>query len=193
MNLEYQIRSHEYIEAEQLKILQDKSFWLNLLCLLIFCAYGAIDLRQVSSQDLQFIEYLKQWWIGDEIPTNHLASALFYCIIAFLISSNTIPQYNFLSRWSLNRRYQQNFVQQQTQNITINSEGIKTVSESYRRFVQWQYFTYVRESKQIFLLQGRKSLNNIIIPKRVLKNSREIENLRQIFNSKIESKKGVAD
>ena len=58
-----------------------------------------------------------------------------------------------------------------------------------RRFSGWQYFTYFQENQQIFLLHSKKGLSNLIIPKRMLKNLKEIENLRQIFNAKIESKK----
>ena len=186
MNLKYHLKNHEYLEAEQLKLSRDGTFWLNLSFSVVLIIVGLFDLRKVSSQDLHLIEYLRAWWVSDTIPTNYIASALFYFALALLVSSNTLPKYNPLNRWLLSRQYRQNFVRQETQYLTVDKDEIQISSENCRNLIQWQDFTQWRESKQIFLLCGSTSRTNVIIPKRVCEHS-EMESIRAVLSSKIKS------
>lgn len=186
MNLEYRLENHEYLEAEQLKLSRDGTLWLNLSSCIVLIITGLFDLQKVSSQDLHLIEYLREWWVSDTVPTNYIASALFYFALALLVSSNTLPKYNPLNRWLLSRQYRQSFVKQETQSLTVDKDEVQIVSENCRRFIQWQDFTQWRENKQIFLLCGSTSRTNVIIPKRVCEHS-EIESIRTMLSSKIES------
>lgn len=184
INLQYQLTNRDRIEAEQLKLIKSPTAWFNLFTSFLLIIYGCIDLKRVSEPDFLVFEYLKELFVSEEITTNHLFLAIFYFSFALLISFSTFPKYNPLYRWTLWRKYQKNFFKQETKNVIINETQINIESKNHRIVIQWQDFTQFRENNRIFLLDGSKN-QFVIIPKQVFATTAEIDNVRNILNSKI--------
>ena len=188
INNNYILTAKDLIEAKHLAHIKDKQFKLSLVQLLFFLAILILTFWRIKDPDfLVANDYLKQ--LNDRETTDYLIQQAIWVSIAFLLYLGiTFPRYDIFYRWSLWRKYQQNFVFQETKNISITETGFTIESANYRQTRQWQNCDRIVENKQIFLLFHSREKESIVIPKRIFNNASELNTFRNFTNNLVNPK-----
>ena len=176
---------NDFIEAQQLSIRRSNSFWYNWIMAIFLCGLSFIEIKRINEPYFLVSEFTKNN-VRTQTIEEHVIAFLFTFGVSIFIISRNFPQYNLISRWNISRKYQKDFIKQETKTIEIDETGIARKSDSYRESIEWSGYTKFAEGKNIFLLFEGKESN--IIPKRIFNNTEQLNSFRELLNSKIEQK-----
>ena len=129
-----------------------------------------IDLSPEELQDLKFAEFLN-------------STILFLASVLFV--GQAFPKISPLNRWFNARDYHQNFIKQESRQISISSTVLMIVTENYREVRLWESFNRVVENKKMFLLYHSRNSEYAIVPKRIFTSEAELAYFRSLLDSSL--------
>ena len=178
----YTLGETDFIEAQQLSKLKDRYSWTKIAFILLFLSLSLVEIYRVKDPDFLVLEFAKIH-IRTQADEEHIINFLFAFLGSILLFIQYFPQYNPISRWNISRKYQQDFIKQETKTLIVDKVGITRKSKNYCEFIKWSGYTKFTENKNIFLLFTKKENN--IVPKRIFTTEEQLESFRTMLNDKI--------
>lgn len=107
--------------------------------------------------------------------------SIYFIAFWLLLINRFFPTFDPVFWWITSKRYQKNFVQQESKQMTISATGINITSQNYRQYRAWEDVDRVLENKKLFLLCNSRSEERTIIPKRIFGSEVEIKNFQELL------------
>jgi YcxB-like protein len=172
----YQLTVADYLEAQQLYSQKSQGslgyFYLLLILIML------IDLYRLKDPTFLIFFPSSHEYSNEERWFSMFTSYIFF---GLLIINNSFPKFDPVSWWLTSKRYQKNFVQQESKQITISAIGVNISSQNYREYRAWENVDRVLENKKLFLLCNSRSEERTIIPKRIFDSEAEIKDFQGLL------------
>ncbi|MGL5832623.1 MAG: YcxB family protein [Waterburya sp.] len=173
----YQLTVADYLEAQQLYNQKSKVFFANFYLLPLLTFFLLVEIYRLKDPSFLVFFPSSYEYTNDELWTNIFV----FSIIDWLSISTRFPTFDPISWWFTSKRYQKNFVQQESKQITISATGVNITSQNYRESRAWENIDRVLENKKIFLLCNSRSEERTIIPKRIFESEAAIKDFQDLL------------
>lgn len=173
----YQLTVGDYLEAQQLYNQKSKVSFGNFFLLFVLTFLLLVEIYRLKYPSFLVLFPSSYEYTNDELWTNIFVFSIF----DWLSISTLFPKFDPVSWWSTNKKYQKNFVQQESKQITISAIGVNITSQNYRESRAWEGIDRVLENKKLFLLCNSRSEERTIIPKRIFDSEAEIKDFQELL------------